>query len=194
MLGDSDAPAQIRHRPEKQTARQSGKPLNCWLRGLQPDRLHVSGTGPGGADGPISARGPGHASIQVTANGAPGRKRRCCRTPADKQSRTESPCASRGGYSTPPVSRREGKPTQRSRFFYGGDEMRALPRLNSVVVGDLGEKLFARGRDEPRSFHRAIRLTSAKTSSAENASTSQRAYAATRCSISRFQARSISAS
>jgi hypothetical protein len=26
--------AQIRHRPEKQTARQSAEPLNCWLREL----------------------------------------------------------------------------------------------------------------------------------------------------------------
>src|SRR6185437_2605455 len=62
----------------------------------------------------------------------------------------------------------------RGRFLDGGGKARALPRLGLVIVGDLGKKLGTRRRNESRPFHRASRLASAKTSSAEMAFSSPR--------------------
>src|ERR1700719_3029888 len=57
----------------------------------------------------------------------------------------------------------------RSSFLDGSGEARSLTRLNLIVVGDLSKELFARRRDKARSFHRVLRLASAKTSSAAKA-------------------------
>ncbi len=70
------------------------------------------------------------------------------------------------------VRQRAGKresQSARSSFLDGSGETRSLTRLNLTVVGDLSKKLFARRRDKARSFHRVLRLASAKTSSAAKA-------------------------
>src|SRR6266404_5600980 len=70
------------------------------------------------------------------------------------------------------VPQRAGKrksQSARSSFLDGSGETRSLARLNLIVVGDLCKKLCARRRDKARSFHRVLRLASAKTSSAAKA-------------------------
>ena len=70
------------------------------------------------------------------------------------------------------VPRRAGKwesQSARSGFLDCSGETRSLIWLNLIVVGDLCKKLFARRRDKARSFHRVLRLASAKTSSAAKA-------------------------
>src|SRR6185295_16395266 len=66
--------------------------------------------------------------------------------------------------------------------------------LGFIVENDFGKKLEACRGDEPRAAQRASRLASANTLSAEIVGWSLRSKAATRSSISRSQASSISAS
>ena len=66
------------------------------------------------------------------------------------------------------TGKRESQST-RCSFLDGSGEPCSLTRLNLIVVDDLSKKLFARRRDKARSFHRLLRLASAKTSSAAKA-------------------------
>jgi len=54
----------------------------------------------------------------------------------------------------------------RSGFLNSSGETWSLAGPSLIVVGDLSKKLRARRRDKTRSFHRVLRLASAKTSSA----------------------------
>ena len=85
-------------------------------------------------------------------------------------------------------------PTSASRrFLYCSGEAFTQSGLRFIVINNLGKKFKACGGDKPRVLQRARRLASAKTSSAENVASSPRSNAATRLSISKSQAASISA-
>jgi hypothetical protein len=76
--------------------------------------------------------------------------------------------------------------------FYRGRETRTKTSALFVVVNNLSKKLATRGGDESNSSHRDERRASAKTSSAAYAGMSPRSNAATRFSISRAHAASMS--
>lgn len=77
-------------------------------------------------------------------------------------------------------------------LFHRCRETRTKASALFIVVNDLGKELATRGSDESSSSHRDRRRASAKTSSATYAGVSPRSNAATRSSISRAQAASIS--
>ncbi len=55
----------------------------------------------------------------------------------------------------------------RSRFFDRRSETLSQTRLGFTIISHLGKKLVACGGDEANPFHRAMRLASVNTSSAE---------------------------